>query len=334
MHAVEEACGFGWRFHEQLGEAGAASSVIAPQEINGKRKTDNRDARTLATLLWDYSVRGNKQCLRVVRAPTQGEQQRRGYSRNRSQWRGLRAQIEAQGRSLMWDHSWLSVPKGWWQTRIWSKLAAELKGAGEHWLVTMLTPMQNTCVQLQKRVDELEDQAVAHSRPMIARPVKQATKSQVSGSEARAGQAPKEAGKALAARVLPMGFGELSYETLNAEVMDWSRFKNRGQAGSFIGCCPSEHSSGGRQKLGEIDRIGSARLRTLLVEAAWRLVKWNPQWRGFKKFGEVLTGGAKVSGARKRKAIVACARLLMVDMWRLHTGAATLAGLGLVAAKN
>ena len=95
-----------------------------------------------------------------------------------------------------------------------------------------------------------------------------------------------------------------------------------------------ETARGGRQNLGEIDRSGRARLRTLLVEAAWRLVKWNPQWRGFKKFGEVLTGGVKVSGARKRKAIVACARLLMVDMWRLHTGAATLAGLGLVAAKN
>ena len=100
-----------------------------------------------------------------------------------------------------------------------------------------------------------------------------------------------------------------------------------------IGCCPCEHSSGSRQKLGEIDRMGNARLRTTLVEAVWRLCKWNPQWRGFKRFGHILEPGGKVSGARKRKAVVACARLLMIDLWCLRVGSATLEGLGLKPAE-
>jgi hypothetical protein len=100
--------------------------------------------------------------------------------------------------------------------------------------------------------------------------------------------------------VLPKGLGELSYATLNAEVIDWRRFHNRGQAGSFIGCCPSERSSGARQKLGEIDRMGNARLRTTLVEAVWRLRKHNAQWRGFMK---VARGpGTRGQGFRSQEA--------------------------------
>lgn len=333
VHALQEACGFGWKFHEQLVAAGAKSLVAAPQEIGGKRKTDSRDARTLAQLLWDYIKLGNRQCLRPVRVPTRSEQERRGYSRHRAQMQGKRAQLEAQGRSLMWDHGWLKVPQGWWKRSVWAKLKSELQAAQETWLVQMLGPMQTLCEQLQARADELEKQAVAQSKAHNERP--QASV-KTAGNNAKEPEASGKQSQSPAPGILPKGFGELSYEIISAEVIEWSRFKNRGQAGSFIGCCPSERSSGGRQKLGEIDRIGSARIRTLLVEAAWRLLRHNPGWRGFKKFGDVLQSKtiAKASGAKRRKAIVACARLLMIDLWRLHTGHATLEGLGLKPAMS
>src|SRR4029079_11878421 len=53
----------------------------------------------------------------------------------------------------------------------------------------------------------------------------------------------------------PHGLGELTALTLQVEVMDWHRLQNRKAAGSFIGCCPSEYSTGpGGQVLGNIDR--------------------------------------------------------------------------------
>lgn len=316
VHAVQEACGFGWEFHRQLEAAGARSRVVAPQEMSGKRKTDKRDAGALACLLWDYQVRGNQQCLRVVRVPTVQEQQRRGYHRNRGQWLRMRNRLEAQGRSMMWDHGWLEVPKGWWRPKVWEELCTQLCAAAHQWLVSMLRALQTACLNMQATIKELQVQAVAQTAVAAKSPApKQLEARAPSGAGARA--------------LLPKGLGDLSYATLNAEVLDWSRFKNRGQAGSFIGCCPREHSSGPRQKLGEIDRMGNARLRTVLVEAVWRLRKWNAQWRGFKKFAEALGPEARASGARKRKAIVACARLLMIDLWRLHVGTATLEGLGL-----
>jgi transposase len=46
------------------------------------------------------------------------------------------------------------------------------------------------------------------------------------------------------------------------------RFANSKKLVSYLGLNPSEHSSGGRQRLGAISKQGNRLLRTLLVEAA------------------------------------------------------------------
>jgi transposase len=74
-------------------------------------------------------------------------------------------------------------------------------------------------------------------------------------------------------------------------------------------------------------------MRTLLVEAVWRLKKWNPAWRGFQKFPQVFGQQTMARGATRKRAVVACARLLAVDLWRLQTGRATLKDLGLKPAQ-
>lgn len=130
------------------------------------------------------------------------------------------------------------------------------------------------------------------------------------------------------------GLGPTTFASLEREAIDWQRFANRKQIGSYIGCCPSEFSTGSRQKLGSIDRQGNRRMRTLLVEAVWRLKKWNPTWRGFKKFPHVFGAHAMARGATRKRAVVACARLLAIDLWRLQTGRATLKNLGLKPAQS
>ncbi len=59
----------------------------------------------------------------------------------------------------------------------------------------------------------------------------------------------------------PKGLGELTLVTLDGEVCDWNRFNNRKQIGSYTGCCPGEHSSGGKRQVGGIDRMGNGRVR-------------------------------------------------------------------------
>ena len=75
-------------------------------------------------------------------------------------------------------------------------------------------------------------------------------------------------------------------------------------------------------------REGNRRIRSALVEAIWRMLRWNPQWRGFAKHGDILRD-KRGSSVRKKKAAIACVRLLFIDLWRLNTGRTTLAALGL-----
>ena len=59
---------------------------------------------------------------------------------------------------------------------------------------------------------------------------------------------------------------------------------------------------------------------------------FQPQYAPVKKRLSVLAPqarGARATGAQRKKAIVAVARHLAVDLWRLHTGRCTAQQLGL-----
>jgi transposase len=75
-----------------------------------------------------------------------------------------------------------------------------------------------------------------------------------------------------------------------------------------------------------VTKHGNPRLRHLLVEAAWRMLQWQPEYPPIRK-ARGLTGRAR------KRAIVAAARQLAVDLWRLRTGRSTPEKLQLVMMK-
>jgi transposase len=111
-------------------------------------------------------------------------------------------------------------------------------------------------------------------------------------------------------------------------VCDWGRFHNRKQIGSYTGCCPGEHSSGGKRRVGGIDRMGNGRVRALLVEAVWRFLMWQPQWKAAQRMKVKLAAGTSM----RKKTVIALARQLAIDLWRWRTGRCTMADLGWVPA--
>ena len=129
---------------------------------------------------------------------------------------------------------------------------------------------------------------------------------------------------------IPVGLGALTVSLIEGEVCDWKRFLHRKAVGSYTGCCPSEYSSGGVQRFGAIDRHGNKHVRVLLVEAVWRLLRWQPNWHARQKYLEKLRVGASL----KKKMAVALARQLAIDLWRWRTGRATAAELGWIAASD
>lgn len=139
-------------------------------------------------------------------------------------------------------------------------------------------------------------------------------------------QAVREQLEAAAPRQLPAGIGALTWVLLSREILQWSRFGNRRQVASYTGLCPGVHKSDGRGREGSINRCGNPTVRHLLVETVWRLVRWQPQYPPLQRLRMAL------SGRQRRKAAVAVARRLAIDLWRLATGQCPPEKLGLQGA--
>jgi transposase len=79
------------------------------------------------------------------------------------------------------------------------------------------------------------------------------------------------------------------------------RFPNSKKLVSYLGLNPSEHSSGGRQRLGAISKQGNRLLRALLVEAAQTATRVDPHLRRhYRRLKARRTSAiAKVAIARK-----------------------------------
>jgi len=287
VHTVYECCGFGYTLHEQLTAAGAHSLLTTPMRLSldRRRKNDRLDARELCVRLSRYHA-GQRHELRPIRLPSRAEVQRRELGRQREFWKREVRRLENHGRALRIEHEHETLPGGWAGPRKWKALVKECSDFVRQQLEPVVQEIRNCKAQLDRLTQELE--------------------------------------ALVAQEKIPHGLGSLTVALLDGEVCDWQRFKHRKAVGSYTGCCPSEHSSGGVQRFGGIDRHGNARVRVLLVEAVWRLLKWQPGWHARQKWLAKLQHGASL----KKKSAVALARQLSIDLWRWRTGRATAAELG------
>jgi transposase len=272
---VYEAGPCGYWLHRQLEAIGVSNHVVAPTAMNGRRKCDKRDAGTLRQQLREY-VEGNKRAFSVVRVPTPQQEQERAQLRHRGRLVKALRRAEQQGRSLMLLHG-MRVQGPWWTQRRWSELQPEVPA----WMCELLADFQ-------------AEAQLAHEH--------------IRAAEAKIQQLAQTKGVQA-----PRGIGALTWLTLLLEVGDWHRFKNRREVGSYTGLCGSEASSGDHRREGPIDRRGNPRVRHALIEAVWRLLRWQP---GYQPLQRIVS--AK-SGRARRRAVVAAARRLAIDLWRLAT---------------
>ena len=105
------------------------------------------------------------------------------------------------------------------------------------------------------------------------------------------------------------GVGRKTAEVIVAYIDDPHRFQNARQVSSYAGLVPRRYQSGEMDRQGRIHKRGPRQLRSALVEAAWLMLRYNPWARSVY---ERLTSGQKT---RKKKAIVAVARKLLVRCW-------------------
>ena len=176
----------------------------------------------------------------------------------------------------------------WWHPARWARLEEELAG----WLVERLKVFRQLILVVDQTVGQLTHEL-----------------------------------EACAPKVRPKGSGGLTHEAVSSEVADWTRFKNWRQVGSYAGLTGGVSASGQSSADLSITKAGNKRLRTELVELSWRLLLYQPDYYLVKKWQPILLNPKAHRRARKR-AIIAFARQLLIDLWRWKTGRRTPEQLG------
>jgi transposase len=107
------------------------------------------------------------------------------------------------------------------------------------------------------------------------------------------------------------GVGRRTAEVVVAYIDDSHRFQNARQVSAYAGLVPRQSQSGESNRMGRITGRGPRLLRSALVEAAWAMLRYNP-WAA--ALYQRICGGQK---SRKKQAIIAVARKLLVRCWTL-----------------
>jgi transposase len=108
------------------------------------------------------------------------------------------------------------------------------------------------------------------------------------------------------------GVGPITSLAFVLTLGDVSRFQRGKQVASYLGLIPRERSSGGKQRLGAINKQGNSLMRTLLVESAQSVTRLDPGFRKqyLHRCHRMAKGVAKVAAAR---------RLAVRLFWMLRT---------------
>ena len=261
----------GFWLHHELCEEGFQNIVVhaasIPVQQNDKVKTDKRDSTKLAKLLSQGALQG-------IQIPSPTIERMRILARHREQLMRARRRLQVQCRMRL--HQFGLLPptfsgvlrvkdvEALLENLPYDDITFNLELALEQWRLLRLQISQVDRL-IRKRVRECDLCKVYQSVP---------------------------------------GIGPLTAYVLATELGTMQQFANVKRLASFVGLTPSEYSSGDKTWKGAITRQGNSRLRYLLIEAAWKAVRKDPEMQRF--FAGL---SARTS---KQKAIVAVARKLLI----------------------
>ena len=270
---LEATGGTRW-FERLLAECGIELWVGHPGKIRAaaprKQKTDRRDAELLLDLLL-------QERFPRLAVPSPEQRNLRQLVGHRHRLVQMETRVKNQLQALAMNEG-LRLRRGLWTRKGQAQLQAL---ALPHWAEQKRCDLLELLAHLQRR-GALLDQAVetAAEASAVVRCLRQ-----------------------------QRGVGPVVGLAYELTILDPARFQTSRQVASYLGLIPSEHSSGGKQRLGHISKQGNALLRGLLVEAAHVAVRWEPEWR--RQY-------VRLAMKKNRSiAAVAMARKLAVRLWWL-----------------
>lgn len=289
VHCCYEAGPFGYSLHRELLKLGVHNVVVRPQNWDELGRKVKTD-RTDALALVQRLDRYLQGNRRALAVITvPSPEQERDRALSRHR---EQLQKDRQAHEAQ-GRSFLlyhgrRVKGAWWRPQLWQQLQRLL----EDWQLQILESLRQLILVADQQLQKAQAQLLQHAHS----PAK--------------------------------GFGGLTSELLRREVLDWNRFKNRRQVASLTGMCPGVYASGPKMLLGPITKHGNRRIRRLLVELAWRVIRYQPHYPPVRKWRVQLANKAARGG--RKKAAVAIGRHLAIDLWRLETGRTTAQQLNLI----
>jgi transposase len=290
VHAVYESCGFGFGLQRQLSALGIDCHVVCPQKLDEQNRRVKTDGLDAKALCLKLDRFVQGNGDALARVRVPSEQEEQLCAIHRQREQLVKARKRLEAQGRS-----LMVNHGMEPIQQWWKGRAFVQLRVPTWMQELLATSQPILLALEQKIKTLTLQLQNAAEPNQ-----------------------------------PRGFGALTSVVIDREIGNWQRFNNRRQVGSYTGLCPGEYSSGNTRLQSCVTKHGNPRLRAALVELAWRLVRFQPNYKPIVKWRATLAKGALATGAARKKAIVAMARQLAVDLWRIRTGRLQAQELGLI----
>ena len=289
----------GFWIHRALVAHGVTNSVVDSSSIEVNRrarrtKSDRLDLGGLLTLLARWVV-GDERCWRVVRVPTDVEEDARHLHR-----------------------SWEAVQQD--RTRLINRLQGLLATAGVRVKVSGDFLARIAAV---RRWDDTPLPAGVRERLTRTWAQLEFLTTQLAELEAaRTALAPDPqtpTGRAVRQLQTLRAIGPIGAWVLTTEIFGWRQIRNGRQLGALVGLVPALYQSGETARDLGITRAGNKHVRRLMVQLAWSWLRYQPTSALAQWYQQRFGGG----GPRARRiGIVAVARKLLLALWRyLETGA-------------
>jgi transposase len=289
VYAVYEACGFGFSLQRNLGALGINCYVVCPQKLDEQNRRVKTDGLDAKALCLKLDRFVEGNRDALALVRVPSEAEERSRAIHRQREQLVKARKQLEAHGRS-----LMVNHGIEPVQQWWKQRAFAQLSLPDWMRALLSNTQPLLIALQDKIHSLtiELQSAATAKQ-------------------------------------PRGLGLLTSVVIDREIGNWRRFNNRRQVGSYTGLCPGEYSSGNSRLQGCVTKHGNPRLRAALVELAWRMVRFQPNYKPVLKWRHKISRGVLSTGAARKKAVVALARQIAVDLWRIRTGRITPEQLGL-----
>jgi transposase len=293
VRSCYEAGRDGFWIHRALVHRGVENIVVDPASIEVNRrsrraKTDRLDAVKLVAQLIRHH-RGER-VWSVVRVPDVPDEDARNLHRDLDVLKAERRNHRMRVQSLLFTHGI--------DQKVGRKFLEVLPRLRQWDGQPLPTSLQARLVREYQRLQTVEEQI---------RELEKERKALLATSRTK----PVEQAKLMAQLC---GIGTTSSWVFVMEFFGWRQFNNRREVAAAAGLTPTPYQSGDSPREQGISKAGNPRVRTMMIEIAWSWLRYQPDSKLSKWFWQRFGKG---SARQRRVGIVALARRLLIDLWRL-----------------